>query len=319
MKSAILLCLLMAIPMIGGAQGVDTAMDLYHYGKFQNAADIFSRLSLQDPKDAKLHIWLGRTFLKLRRWDAAIVELEKAVNLEPKNGETRLWLARAYGNKAAHVFVLRAFGWATKTRQEFETAAQLSPDNVDIRFDLLEFYVQAPGIVGGGKAKAEEQAREIARLKPRAGHTARAAIYESDKRWDQARRELTEATLKFPNDADGFVDLADFLLRRNDFEAAEATAKKALAIEGSIRSAKMLLAAAQVQLRRNVPGALTVLQELASGPLAERDPGFEDVHFWLGQAFLAQGSKQEARQAFEASLRFDPEQERSKQARDKIK
>ena len=47
---------------------------------------------------------------------------------------------------------------AGKVRSQFETAAQLSPKNVDVHTDLAEFYVEAPGIVGGGTDKAENQA-----------------------------------------------------------------------------------------------------------------------------------------------------------------
>src|SRR5512147_755440 len=146
MKAAILLSLLMALCTTGKAQSVGAAIELYEYGKFQRAAEILTDLSRQNAKDPNLHIWLGKTYLKLRRWDEAIREFGKAVELDPKNGVPQLWLGRAYGNKAAHASVFAAFGAARRTRQAFEAAAQLSPNDVDVRFDLLEFYAQAPGI-----------------------------------------------------------------------------------------------------------------------------------------------------------------------------
>jgi tetratricopeptide (TPR) repeat protein len=328
MKAAILLGLLTVAPRFSGAQGVDAAIELYEHGKFQRAAEILSDLTRKDPRNANVRCWIGKTYLKLNRPDDAVREMEKAVELDPKNGLNHLWLARAYGNKAdrasglSRVLLignLRVLSLAKKVRKEFETAAQLYPDNVDIRFDLLEFYAQAPGIVGGGKDKAEAQAREIARLSPRLGYTARAEIYEHDKEWDRARNELVQATVKFPNDADGYVDLAEFLLERRDYEEAAASAQKALALDGSIRKARLYHAAAQIGLPGGVPDALHALQELAAGPLTDHDPAFEEVYFWLGQAYLAEGQKAEARQAFERSLGFNPDYSMSKKALAQIK
>jgi len=319
MKAAILLSLFLAASQLSGVQEIDAAIGLYEHGKFQRAAEILSDLTRRDPQNAKLRCWLGKTYLKLHRPDDAIRELEKAVELDPKNGLDHLWLARAYGDKASHSSLLSAFRQARKARKEFETAAQLSPDNVDIRFDLLEFYAQAPGIVGGGKDKAEAQAKEIAKLSPRHGYTARAGIYEHDKEWNRARNELVQATVKFPNDADAYVDLAQFLWQRGDYGEAAASAQKALTLDGSIRAARLYLAAAQVGLRRDLPGVLQALQGLAGGPLTDRDPAFEEVYYWLGQAYLAAGQKTEAREAFERSLVFDPDYSMSRKALARIK
>ena len=319
MKASILLSLLMALGTTGTAQSVNAAIELYGYGKFQRAAEILTDLSRQNAKDPNLHIWLGKTCLKLRRWDEAIREFGKAVELDPKNGLPHLWLGRAYGNKAAHAFAFFAAGPARRTRQEFEAAAQLSPNDVDVRFDLLEFYAQAPGFIGGGQDKADAQAKEIAKLSPRLGYTARADIYGNQKDWVHARSELMEAVSKFPKDAGAYVDLAGFLLERGDFENAEVNARKALALDGSNREAQMLLAASRVSLRRNLADAVKVLQGLAAGPLTDSDPAFETVYYWLGQGYLAQGNKPEAREAFTASLGFDPEYSRSKDALARIK
>jgi predicted Zn-dependent protease len=319
MKTVFLVALLSVLPAHGRAQGIDNAISLYEHGKFQSAAESFSNLARKSPDDAHLRLWTGKAYLKLRRWDDAIREFEKAVELDPKNGVDHLWLARAYGRKAEHVFLLRAPGLASQSRKEFETAAQLAPDNEDIRFDLLDFYLQAPGIVGGGKEKAEAQAREIARISPRAGYTARAQIYADNKEWDRALRELVQATAKFPSDPAAYVDLAEFQLEHNDFAGTEASAQKARALSPSNSTARLYLAAAQIQLQRNVPLALGTLQEMAAGPLTDNDPSFEEVYYWLGRAYMAQGKNAEARKAFETSLGFDPDYSRSKETLARIR
>jgi len=59
---------------------------------------------------------------------------------------------------------------AGKVREEFERAVRLSPNDVDARLDLAEFYAEAPTIVGGGEQKARAQAQSIAALNPAREH-----------------------------------------------------------------------------------------------------------------------------------------------------
>ncbi len=63
---------------------------------------------------------------------------------------------------------------APKLRDAFEKTVQLDPNNLDARESLLQFYLQAPSVVGGGKDKAQAQAREIAKRDPARGHLAQA-------------------------------------------------------------------------------------------------------------------------------------------------
>jgi predicted Zn-dependent protease len=113
--------------------------------------------------------------------------------------------------------------------------------------------------------------------------------------------------------------LAEFLLWRKDYEGAQASAQKALALSASNRRARLDYAAAQMELGKNITEALKSLQILAAGPLTDNDPSFEEIHYWIGRACLAQNQKAEARQAFQASLGFDPEYARSKRALSQIK
>jgi predicted Zn-dependent protease len=301
-----------------GAQDIHAAIQLYEHGKFQGAEELFSALSRQAPNDADLHVWLGKARLKLHRRDDAVLAFKKAVAIDSRNGVHHLWLARAYGEKAAHAF-FSAFSLAIQARKEFELAAGLAPDNLDIRFDLLEFYAQAPGFLGGGKEKAMAQTEEITRLALRAGYTARAGLFARDEKWDRALQELLRATEKFPDDPSAFLDLADFQMQRRDFQGAESGALRAQALDSSDRRARLLLAAARIELGRDLDESLKALQELAAGALTEHDPAFEDVYYWIGRAYLARGQKPEAQRAFQAALSFDPDHDRSKAALAQVK
>ncbi len=288
------------------------AIRLYQTGEYQKAVDLLQAAPGGPGGDANL--WLGKSYLRLRRWDDAIKAFGLAAKLTPDSGTPHLWLGRAYGEKASRASFLTAFGWARKAVAEFESAVKLSPADLDARFDLLEFYLQAPGIVGGGKDKAQAQAQAIAALSPRLGYTARARICQEDKKWDLGRAELVKATAEFPGDAGAFVDLAEFLIGRRDFAAAETNAARAVELDGDNANALLALAACRVELRQNLPAAEATLRRLSAGPVNESGPAFEDIYFRLGQALLAQSKRAEARQAFESALRFNPDHSGAKAA-----
>jgi tetratricopeptide (TPR) repeat protein len=294
-------------------ESLDDAIQRFQKGEFKQAITLLMQLRDSSPSDPNIRLWLGKSYLKARDWDSAIREMEKSVQLQPSSARNYLWLGRACGGKAAHVFPLLAARWARRVLKEFETARKLSPEDLDTRFDLLEFYLEAPGIMGGGKDKANAEAQAIAKLDPRKGYAARSAIFSKDKKWDLAKKELIQATVDFPNDADAYKDLAEFLLSRKDFNGALQHAGKARVLNKGSKGIQLLVAAASIQLRADLDDSEQVLKNLASGSLADSDPSFEDVYYWLGECYLAKGDTSKALGAFKTVLSFNPEHEKAKE------
>jgi tetratricopeptide (TPR) repeat protein len=293
------------------AANLDDAIRLYEKGDYRQAATVFAQLREGSPDDARIHTWLGKSYLKTRNWDAAVHEMEKAVQLKP-SAQNNLWLGRAYGAKAAHSIFFTAAGLARRVLKAFETAKNISPDDLDVRFDLLEYYLEAPGMLGGGKEKASAEAQAIARQNPLKGYLARSTILRKDKKWDLTRKELVQATVDFPNDAAAFKDLAAFLLDQQDFAGALQYARKAVSLDAASKGSQLLVAAASIRLRSDLAASGNALNALASGFLTDADPAFEEVYYWLGECYLAQGDKVKARDAFKSSLAFNPEYDRAK-------
>ena len=320
MSAILLFCFLILAPdPFAAPDGLEQAIKLYQHGHFHRAVILLTESSQSSPDDPDIRFWLGKSLLKIRKWDDAIRELEKAVELQPNCSIYSLWLGRAYGGKASHSSFLTALGWARKVVKAFERARELAPDNLDVRFDLLDFYLNAPGVVGGGRDKAEAEAAEIAKLDPGEGCVARAAIFEKDKNWNQARLELVQAMSLFPGRVNFFVDLADLLLRRQQFEDSAAQVEKALSIDANKPKAKLILAAAQIRLGKDITNAEYALSSLSQAPLSDDDPSFEEVFYWLGQAYLAEGKTPEAKEAFNTSLHYNPDYDKVKNALAQIK
>lgn len=149
--SAALGLLVLASPLVAGEGPSDAA-----------AAGIQSRMTAMD-------------------FDGAVTLGEKSIADHPDSSEIWLWLGRAYGRKAQRAPVISQFALARKCRSAFEKAVALDPKNVDARADLMSYYLQAPGIVGGSLAKAKEQAAAILELDPVRGQIALGRIREREK------------------------------------------------------------------------------------------------------------------------------------------
>src|SRR5260221_11703612 len=152
------------------ASVADPAKDMLAAGRTDEPiAELPRRLS-SSPADAESSNLLCRAYFALGDWDRAESSCRKAASLEPDNSRFHLWLGRVYGEKADRANFLAAAGLAGKVRGEFERAVQLNPKDVDARLDLAEFYLAAPGIVGGGEDKARGQTQSIAPVHSAAEH-----------------------------------------------------------------------------------------------------------------------------------------------------
>jgi predicted Zn-dependent protease len=295
------------------------AISLYGRGEYARAAELFAGQCPDRQDCGETRLWLGRSYYKLHRWDDAIREISAAVQSAPSNGHYHLWLGRAYGEKAAHASIFAALSPAKKVGEEFELAQKLDPSNLEIRFDVLQFYLDAPGFIGGGMDKADAQARAIEQLNKRAGQVARARILEHDKKWADALNALTQSTLDFPRDPEVYEALADFHFKRNNFVDAEDGASRAMALRSWYPMALWIQAASRVQQGKDLGAAVDSLDRLAKGPIGEQDPTFEQIYYWLGMARLAQNKVEKAREAFLIALRHDPDYKAAQSALSKLK
>lgn len=180
------------------------------------ADDAISRLSsflAANPKDAEAHNLLCRVYYQEARWDDAIHECEIAVRLMPLDSGYHLWLGRAYGEKANSIHSIKAYPLAKKVRGEFERAVQLDSGNVDALSDLGEFYTAAPGIVGGGKKKAQGVAQAVEQYEPARAYELEGRLAEKEKNDVLAESEFKSAVQASRDPAGAWMTLASFYSR----------------------------------------------------------------------------------------------------------
>ena len=137
--------------LTGWSAAADSAKDMLAAGRIDEAITALNGRLSSAPEDAESSNLLCRSYFAMEDWDRAEPACKRAVALDPGNSRFHLWLGRVYGEKADHANFLSAASLAGKTRDEFQRAVQLNPTDVEARLDLAEFYLAAPGIVGGGE------------------------------------------------------------------------------------------------------------------------------------------------------------------------
>lgn len=140
--------------------------------------------------------------------DQAIEAGETAVESLEKNAHAWFWLGRAYAQQAMRVGMLSKPKWAGKTREAYEQAVALDPTHMDARFDLMQYYVVAPGFLGGDTDKAQEQATALRQQDPMMGKLAEAMLAFHDDRPADAERAYRDALALAPDNPRAQVSLS---------------------------------------------------------------------------------------------------------------
>ena len=252
--------------------------------------------------DAESYNLLCRAYFTLSDWDHGISACEKAVSLDPANAQYHLWLGRLYGEKADHSHFLTAAGLAKKVRGEFETAVRLNPNSVDARTDLAEFYMEAPGIMGGGRDKAQAQAQELASMDPVKAGWVKGRLAEKNKDLVSAENEYRVAIKASHGAARAWLNLASFYRQTGRLDQMEDAIR--LVSSAPMNQPEVLMECAAMLLRshRDLPQATQLLRRyLSSAPTVEAAPAFK-AHYLLGTALEQQGDKPAAAQEYRASL-----------------
>jgi len=154
----------------------------------------------------------------------AIKAFEKAVETAPDKAEYHLWLGRAYGRRAENLGFFQklfAYGLAKKVRASFERAVELDGDSVPALSDLMQYYLNAPGFLGGGVEKAESVARRIAELDEAAGLRAWASIHKKQDQYEAAEEKLRRAIKLEPDNVGHKLSLASLLARQGRLEESD--------------------------------------------------------------------------------------------------
>ena len=278
----IVVALLMLLSVVALSRGAsadfERAEELYQRTEYQSALDILIPLS---PKSAAVYALIGKTYYMDGQSKNSATYLEKAVAEDSSNSGYYDWLGKAYGRRAEESSFLTALAYARKTRESFERAVALDEANLEALGDLFEYYLEAPGVVGGGIDKAESVAARIRRRNEVEGHYALARIAEKRRDAPTAEREYRTAMHLAPADIGRVIDLAAFLSKQGRYQESEELFDLAGHMTPDSPKLMFARAASYVQTGRKLPEARALIQRYIGSRHTPDDPSRSEVEALL--------------------------------------
>lgn len=273
------LALLFGLTVTG--QDRNGAQNLYNRTDYAGALAVLR--GIPTPDAAALGM-MGRSEFMLGEFRKATEYFEQAAALAPNNSGYVLWLGRAWGRRAETASPFIAPINAAKARRYFERAVEMDPGNREALSDLFDYYLEAPGFLGGGFDKAEAIARRINRTDPAEYHYDLAQLASKRSQYRQAEEHLRKAIDLAPRQVGRVVDLAKFLARQGRVQESEAAFEQADRIAPG--SPRLLYERASIYIsqHRHLDQARELLRRYLQSNLTPDDPPRDAAERLLKQA-----------------------------------
>jgi len=295
------------------------------------------------PDDPYALLWMSRLKQAFADPEGALELARKSAAARPSDPDIQAQLGFAAGQSAGQADgKLKQLSLAREMKKALEAALPAKIEDVELQNYLLQFYLQAPGLVGGGTGKARDLAQRVAQVQPSAGLVLQANIAFYDKNPDGARVLIQQAIGKDPGGYDVHLAMARYhlSLKPQALDAALGCYRQALATrpDGIVAHAQIAailaeqgkwaeLDAALATARRTNPENLFPYFAAGSNLIAENKhldrvepllrvylgqpaegnmPDHAVAHRRLGQLFEKQGRKGDALKEMEQAMRLRP-------------
>lgn len=253
------------------------------------------------------------------RFGPAADAFERAVRERDGSAVYHFWLGQAYGAQAQRANVLRQASLAGKTKREFERAVQLAPDYVEAREGLMQYYLLAPGIMGGSKERARQQLAEIRRRNAYRGALLAAGLALREKDTAGAVREYEQLTRQYPDSVSAWSGLAQLQGQQGQWDAAWATVDRMLRATDGAPAAQYTVGRIAAESGQQLERGAAALAGYLRGSPRPGEPSLGGAHWRLGMIREKQGQRAAARAEYEAALRLEPKLDGARKGLERVR
>jgi tetratricopeptide (TPR) repeat protein len=264
-------CGVVALVLVSGAAyagDLTQAENLYKRTDFEGSLKLLN----QQSSDAAETFLVGRNYFMQGDFKKATEYIQKATTLAPANSEYMDWLGRTWGKRAETSNVLMAPGYASKARQAFEKSVELNPKNNDALSDLFDYYLEAPGFLGGGYDKAVAVADKQAVIDPSEAYFERAKLAQKKKEYQRAEAHMRQAIAVAPHEVGHLIALARLLANQGKERESDAVFLEAQKINPNAPRVWFARADVLIKQKRNLNEAKLLLEKYVSASITVDDP-----------------------------------------------
>jgi tetratricopeptide (TPR) repeat protein len=308
-----LLCFFIFCSSAVFSQTVDsTGIKLLEQKRFTEAESFFKAAVKKDKKDAESHYFLSISLMMKKNYDDAQDAVEEAIDLNENVAKYHLMRGQILGQKAMTANVISQGFLAPKIKNAFLRASELDPSNVEARLALFNYYVMAPGIMGGSDEKALEQAHAVEKLDPIRGHLMLASYSNRKKDFKKAEAEYVEAIKVDPKKGTSYKSLGYFYMNQKRYDEALAKMKSYIELEPHNADSYDSYADVLKEQEKFDPAIEKYLFALS----IEKD--FAPSIYSLAECYEKKGLKSKAKETYQWLVSIEPEGRRADNARKKI-
>lgn len=200
---------------------ISEGISLFTSGNCLLAEQFFQHQIQQCPANHRAYFFLGKIAFQQQDYRKALQMFRKAAKYDDHNSEYQHWLGKAYARVGMHAPFFKKPFLARKIKKHFIRAIELDSTNTGARQDLIVFYMLAPGILGGSKDKALEQAEILWHQNHWEGYKALGRINFLVKSYSRAEEILSRAILEYPREEQFYDDLSAVYIRQRKYLQAE--------------------------------------------------------------------------------------------------
>lgn len=295
------LSVVLSAPVYAGTVPDEAVKDA-EAGYFHKALPLIEPLVKDHAQDAEVQFRYGQALAGIGKLDDGIAALKVAITLDPKNGVYHRVLGETYELKAEQATSpFGMFGLAKSIPVEFQAAVQLAPSDLPSHVDLANFYIMAPGMMGGSYSKAHAEEDLIDKLDETQGLRVRAN--EAANKDDIAAAEtlLKQAVAK-DKTADSLVALGLMYTDAKRYEDAFKAFHDAMAKDPKAYGAWYQVGRVAGFAETNYDEGIESLKHyLTFSDLPDTLYSAGWAHFRLGNLYEYQGHKDLARTEYQAA------------------
>ncbi len=294
---------------------LEQAKTFYEQGKPDQVKKLLNTIGEKDADYAAARYYLGRVAFDEKNYDDASDYFEEAVDANDKVADYHNWLGNTYGTIAQDANMLKQGMLAPKMKKAWENAIALDTKNLEARTSLIQYYLQAPGFMGGSVEKAKEVANQIIKLKPAEGHRQMGNVYMHEKKIPEAEKEFLEMTKADP----AYVSaLANFYTGQKQYEKAFTLFEEAIK-----RNPEDYISIYQVGKTSALSGQKLdrgeeCLKKYLTHTPQQNEPSHAGANMRLAQIKEKRGNKAEAKKLFETALKLDGNLKEAKEGLERV-
>lgn len=284
-----------------------TARDLAGMDQVLSAAD---ESWLSTPSGLR---WQARAAQIKGDHEQAQALVERGLELDSDHVELILMQAEMVGAELAREGGMSALRQARQLRNEMRRAVELAPEHPGARLALIQYYLNAPRIAGGGTARAERQLEELKQIDPAAWLGIR-----GQQSWSDGDLEAAADYFERADDQDSGRDWlylrALAMLQLERWESARADLLNFLDRNPHHGGAWYQLGRTSVASQTHLQEGLEAFERFLALNRWPGDPPAAAAWWRTGNLHELAGDRAAARIAYERALDEDPQYEDARQA-----